>query len=76
MAVRFASALRGREIVAQAQGVLMERFRLDEATAFSTLLRSSVWTDETMRQLAEGIVRSTVSVRAAGAPLLGGDSHG
>jgi anti-anti-sigma factor len=73
-ATRFASALRGREIVAQAQGVLMERFRFDEATAFSTLLRSSVWTDETMHQLAEGIVRSALSLRPEASPLAGGGS--
>jgi anti-anti-sigma factor len=75
-AARFASALRGREIVSQAQGVLMERFRIDEATAFSTLLRSSVWTDETMRQLAEGIVRSTLSLRSEASPLSPGSSDG
>jgi len=75
-AARFASALRGREIVSQAQGILMERFRFDEATAFSTLLRSSVWTDETMRQLAEGIVRSTLSLRSEASPLSLGSSDG
>ncbi len=56
---RFQASLRSREIIAQAQGVLMERERLTEEAAFTALRVHSQRTGRSLRSRAEQIVGST-----------------
>lgn len=56
---RIADALRSREVIARAQGVLMERTGATEAEAASTLHRSSRDAEVTVRQHATDVVAST-----------------
>jgi GAF domain-containing protein len=52
-------ALGSRDLIGQAEGVLMERHRVGPDQAFSALRRTSVRTHRTLRDVAHGIVRST-----------------
>ena len=56
---RLQAALRSREIIAQAQGVLMERAGVDEVGAFDHLRRSAQQSDRPLREGAESVVAST-----------------
>ena len=56
---RLKGALRSREVIAQAQGVLMERWRIDETAAFDQLRRSSQGDGRPLRERAEEILAST-----------------
>jgi anti-anti-sigma factor len=62
VATRFHQALRSREVIAQAQGILMERSRVDEAEAFGLLRRSSVSTNTALQARAGDVVDSTRDV--------------
>jgi anti-anti-sigma factor len=55
---RFQEALRRREAIAIALGVVMERYGLDEDAAFDALLRLSLRRGEPLRDEAEAMVRS------------------
>ena len=57
-ALRFQEALRSREAIAIAIGVVMERYGLDEDAAFDALLRLSVRRGEPLRDEAEAMRRS------------------
>jgi anti-anti-sigma factor len=59
VAIRFRQALRSREVIAQAQGVLMERSGVDEAQAFALLRRFSVGTNTALEARAIDVVEST-----------------
>jgi AmiR/NasT family two-component response regulator len=59
VAERFHQALRSREVIAQAQGVLMERAGVNEAEAFNLLRRFSVGTNTTLQARAGDVVDST-----------------
>jgi hypothetical protein len=59
MAIRFQDALRSREIISLAKGVIMEREGVGEDGAFSALLRLSLYQGVPLRGQAEAIVRST-----------------
>ncbi|MHB1988987.1 MAG: anti-sigma factor antagonist [Acidimicrobiales bacterium] len=59
LANRLGEALRARELIAQAQGVLMQRDRIGEIDAFATLRRWSVATNRSLRELADAVVTST-----------------
>ena len=52
-------ALRGRDVIAQARGVLMERNGITADDAYTQLRRSSRQTDTPLRRLAEDIMAST-----------------
>ena len=52
-------ALRGRDVIAQARGVLMERHCLSADAAYTTLRRSSRRSNTPLRRLAEDIMAST-----------------
>jgi anti-anti-sigma factor len=56
---RFQEALRTREIIAEAQGVIMARQGVTENEAFDTLRHLSQTSGESLRQRAEGVVDST-----------------
>ncbi len=59
LAERFQEALRSREIIAIAKGIIMERKKVSEGDAFSHLLRHSLEDELLLRSGAEGIVHST-----------------
>jgi anti-anti-sigma factor len=56
---RFQEALRSREVISLAKGVVMERYGLDEEAAFIALLRFSLYTGVPLRGRAAHIVDST-----------------
>ena len=59
MALRFKEALRSREIITLATGVLMEREGIDEDAAFTALLCRSLSDGESLRHRAETVVFSS-----------------
>lgn len=59
LSVRFLGALRAREVIAQAQGVLMERDGLAEHDAYTALRRLSLENGRPLQERAEHIVDST-----------------
>jgi anti-anti-sigma factor len=58
MAIRFQEALRSREVLSLAKGIIMERQGINEEVAFNSLLRHSVREGTTLRSRAEAIVLS------------------
>ena len=61
-------ALRGRDSISQARGVLMERHHLSADAAYTTLRRSSRENNRPLRRLAEEIMDSTQLPREGTAP--------
>jgi anti-anti-sigma factor len=59
LSIRFLGALRAREVIAQAQGVLMEREGLAEHDAYSEMRRYSRQNGRPLQERAEHIVMST-----------------
>jgi GAF domain-containing protein len=59
LSVRFQVALRAREVIAQAQGVLMERQGISENDAYGALRRFSLGHGRPLQERAEHIVAST-----------------
>lgn len=59
LSTRFLGALRAREVIAEAQGVLMEREGLAEHDAYSVLRRLSLEKGRSLQERAEDIVGST-----------------
>jgi AmiR/NasT family two-component response regulator len=55
---RFREALRSRETIALATGVVMERYGLEEDAAFAALIRLSLRRGEPLRDEAEAMRRS------------------
>ncbi len=58
MAIRFQEALRSREVLSLAKGIIMERQGINEEVAFNSLLRHSLREGTTLRSRAEAIVLS------------------
>jgi anti-anti-sigma factor len=58
MALRFQEALRNREVLSLAKGIIMDQEGTDEEGAFNSLLRLSLHQGTTLRARAEAIVRS------------------
>jgi anti-anti-sigma regulatory factor len=58
MALRFQEALRSREVLSLAKGIIMARSGTDEEGAFNSLLRLSLHEGTTLRARAEAILRS------------------
>lgn len=56
---RLAEALRSREVIAQAQGVLMARDGIGEHAAYAALRRSSAQSSAPLREQAAAVVAST-----------------
>jgi GAF domain-containing protein len=50
---QFQSALASRDIIGQAKGILMERYKLDASQAFSTLVKLSQETNTPVRRIAQ-----------------------
>jgi hypothetical protein len=59
LAARLAESLRAREVVAQAQGILMQREALSADEAYATLRRLAVSQDRTFAELAIEVVASS-----------------
>ncbi len=73
---RFQASLRSREIIAQAQGVLMERDGVSEDEAFTELRVHSQQTGLSLRARAEEITGSTRRPPTEPAPRPGGGQRG
>jgi anti-anti-sigma regulatory factor len=58
MAIRFQTALRSREVITLAKGIIMEREGVEEKGAFSALLRLALAQGLPLRERAEAIVLS------------------
>ncbi len=65
---RFRASLRSREVIAQAQGVLMEREGLSERAAFTALRIRSQRTGRSLRNRAEELTASTRPAQGREAP--------
>jgi len=65
---RFRASLRSREVIAQAQGVLMEREGLSERAAFTALRIRSQRTGRSLRNRAEELTASTRRAPGLDAP--------
>lgn len=63
---RLQEALRTREIIALAQGVLMERAGLTESQAYTVLRRCSIQTSQPLLERSQAIVSSAGGLRPAG----------
>jgi anti-anti-sigma factor len=59
LSIRFQGALRAREVIAQAQGILMERDGLSEHDAYRALRRFSLGNGRPLSERAANIVAST-----------------
>jgi anti-anti-sigma factor len=59
VSTRYREALRTREVIAQAQGVLMERSGEEEASAYSRLRRLSLDEGRPLRETAHSVVATT-----------------
>jgi anti-anti-sigma factor len=59
LSVRFQGALRAREVIAQAQGVLMEREGVTKDEAYTALRRFSLRNSQPLQERAEHVVDST-----------------
>jgi anti-anti-sigma factor len=66
---RLGEVLRARQVIALAQGVVMERDRVDEDRAYTTLRRVSARTGRPLRERAEDVVASTRWTRSPRDPL-------
>jgi anti-anti-sigma factor len=64
MASRYKEALRSRNIITMATGVLMEREGIDQDKAFTALLRLSLHHGESLLRRAEAIVLSTIQTES------------
>lgn len=56
-------ALRSRDVIGQAKGVLMERERVDEQRAFAMLVATSRNSNRKLRDVARDVVRSVTEDR-------------
>lgn len=56
---QFESSLASRDVIGQAKGIVMERFKVDATHAFSLMTRLSQNTNTTVRAIAQGIVDTT-----------------
>jgi AmiR/NasT family two-component response regulator len=65
---QFRASLRSREVIAQAQGVLMEREGLSERAAFTALRIRSQRTGRSLRNRAEELTASTRRAPGLDAP--------
>ncbi len=59
LAVRFQEALRTRDVISTAKGIVMERESLNEDDAFTILLRQSIKSGQSLLNRAQGFALST-----------------
>jgi anti-anti-sigma factor len=71
---RLGEALRTRELISQAQGIIMEREGVGEQTAYTVLRRTSIRDGTPLRLRAQDIVSSARTLRNDGSDL-GGPDH-
>ena len=57
---QFESALASRDVIGQAKGIVMERYKLDAGRAFSTLVKLSQNTNTPLRVIAQQLVASVI----------------
>ena len=62
LAIRFQEALRCRDIISTAKGIVMERESLNQDDAFTQLLRQSIKTGVSLLTRAEGFAQSTEQI--------------
>ncbi|MHB8220041.1 MAG: ANTAR domain-containing protein [Acidimicrobiales bacterium] len=74
--VRLRRALRTRQVIAQAQGVMMERETITEDGAYDLIRDFSRGTNRPLRERAEDIVASTGRIRPDGEPPQTGGHRG
>lgn len=74
MATRLAEALLGRQVIAQAQGVIMEREHMSEDDAYTSLRRFSQRTGKPLGERAQEIVASTQRAGAVSVAPVAGES--
>jgi anti-anti-sigma factor len=72
---RLGEALRTRELISQAQGIIMEREGVGEHAAYTTLRRTSMTSGTPLRERAQYIVSSVRRHQADDGPDLGEDDH-
>jgi hypothetical protein len=60
-------ALTTREVIGQAVGILMERYKIDANRAFSFLVRTSQSSNVKLREVAAGIIADTLAQSQSGA---------
>lgn len=65
---RLAATLRGREVIAQAQGVLMSRDHISPSDAYTTMRHSAVSGGQTLAEVAADVVASTQGPSPDGRP--------
>jgi len=75
LSLRLAEALRTRQVIAQAQGVLMERDSIDEREAYTRLRSASQHSNQPLRERAAYVVGSAARPPPA-PPTDGGRRHG
>ncbi len=56
-------ALRSRDVIGAAKGILMARSEVDEETAFAMLVSASQRENRKLREVAEALVQSTARRR-------------
>lgn len=56
---QFREALSTRDTIGQAKGILMERYDLDDHTAFNTLIKLSQSTNTPLREIARRVIEDT-----------------
>ncbi len=57
---QFESALASRDVIGQAKGIVMERYKLDAGRAFATLVKLSQDTNTPVRVVAQRLVASII----------------
>ena len=58
--IQFESALASRDVIGQAKGILMERYKLDAGRAFALLVQLSQDTNTPLRLVAQQLIASLV----------------
>ena len=56
---QFKEALSTRDMIGQAKGILMERYELDDETAFNTLIKLSQSMNTPLRDIARRVIDDT-----------------
>lgn len=57
---QFESALASRDVIGQAKGIVMERYKLDAGRAFATLVKLSQDTNTPLRRVAQQLIDSLI----------------
>lgn len=69
---QFQEALSTRDTVGQAKGILMERYDLDDQTAFNTLIKLSQCMNASLRDIARRVIEDATGRCRHGVAVLSG----